>query len=71
MALKKMQTVQIMGRKISLSACLAEFVGMTLFVMIGCGSAMGIQGSGSSGGSGGAEDDTAGETTSMSLGGVG
>eukprot|EP00490_Sorites_sp_Unknown_P026731 CAMPEP_0114643336 /NCGR_PEP_ID=MMETSP0191-20121206/3327_1 /TAXON_ID=126664 /ORGANISM="Sorites sp." /LENGTH=314 /DNA_ID=CAMNT_0001855619 /DNA_START=69 /DNA_END=1013 /DNA_ORIENTATION=+ len=50
---------------VSLAACFAEFVGMALFVMIGCGSAMGIQGSGSSGGSGGADDTTAGETTSM------
>ncbi|CAJ1436933.1 unnamed protein product [Effrenium voratum] len=50
---------------VSLAACFAEFVGMTLFVMIGCGSAMGIQGSGSSGGSGGDAESTAGETTSM------
>ena len=35
------------GRKVSLVACVAEFVGMALFVLIGCGSAMGIQGSGS------------------------
>lgn len=52
-------------RGVSLVACLAEFVGMALFVMIGCGSAMGIQGSGSAGGSGGDDDSTAGETTSM------
>ena len=38
---------------------------MTLFVMIGCGSAMGIQGSGSTGGSGASEDATSGETTSI------
>ena len=50
---------------VCLASCLAEFVGMALFVMIGCGSAMGIQGSGSSGGSGGDTESTAGETTSM------
>ena len=52
-------------KNVSLAACLAEFIGMALFVMIGCGSAMGIQGSGSSGGSGGDSETTAGETTSM------
>ena len=52
-------------KDVSLVACVAEFVGMTLFVIIGCGSAMGIQGSGSTGGSGGDEESTAGETTSM------
>lgn len=52
-------------KDVSLVACVAEFVGMTLFVIIGCGNAMGIQGSGSTGGSGGDEESTAGETTSM------
>ncbi|CAE7568713.1 unnamed protein product [Symbiodinium natans] len=36
-------------QNVSLVACLAEFVGMALFVMIGCGSAMGIKGSDSTG----------------------
>eukprot|EP00439_Symbiodinium_sp_Y106_P081438 s935_g20.t1 len=57
--------MKVFHRDVSLVACLAEFVGMTLFVIIGCGSAMGIQGSGSSGGSGGDGDSTSGETTSM------
>lgn len=60
-----MSQTKLFGRKVSLAACVAEFVGMALFVMIGCGSAMGIQGSGSSGGSGGDQETTAGETTSM------
>eukprot|EP00439_Symbiodinium_sp_Y106_P014774 s2811_g2.t1 len=59
------EQMKVFHRDVSLVACLAEFVGMTLFVIIGCGSAMGIQGSGSSGGSGGDGDSTSGETTSM------
>lgn len=31
--------------KVNIPACLAEFLAMTLFVIIGCGSAMGIKGS--------------------------
>ncbi|CAE7033471.1 Aqp4, partial [Symbiodinium sp. CCMP2456] len=59
------EQMKVFHRDVSLVACLAEFVGMTLFVIIGCGSAMGIQGSGSSGGSGSDGDSTSGETTSM------
>jgi len=53
--------------KLSLAACLAEFLAMTLFVILGCGSAMGIAGSGGSGGSGetGGGADKSGETTSV------
>ena len=44
-------------KDVSLVACFAEFVGMALFVTIGCGSAMGIQGSGDEGGSGANEEE--------------
>lgn len=52
--------------KISWVACVAEFIGMALFVTFGCGSAMGIAGSGSSGGSGAnSHEKTEGQTTSL------
>jgi len=55
------------ARQVNLAACLAEFLAMMLFVILGCGSAMGIAGSGSSGGSGesGGGADKKGETTSV------
>lgn len=52
--------------KVSVAACVAEFIGMALFVIFGCGSAMGIAGSGSSGGSGAnSHDNTEDQTKSL------
>jgi len=52
---------------LNMAACIAEFLGMTLFVILGCGSAMGIAGSGSTGGSGEwrTDEEAQGATTSL------
>jgi len=53
-AYKVQDLLQKTFRGVSLIACAAEFVAMTLFVVIGCGSAMGINGT-----RGGGEDEGA------------